>query len=308
MESIYKLTILIVDDNRMMREVINKMLSPLNHHILISDGYESALAYLESDNVDLILMDIEMPEVNGFELTQMIRQKYARWLPIIFLSANNNELSVEKGLNAGGDDYLTKPISQIILYAKIRAMSRIAELQFKLDTLDKKLAKLSSQDPLTKLLNRRALEDKLKTHWLNHKRDNSSISLLVINIDYFKLFNEHYGRAEGDACLKRFSLMLKRQVNRETDTVARYDGEVFVILLPYTDEYGAKQLAEKVLLSLSSEPIKHDFSPTELFVTASIGIASSQGMGSGYKHLLKTADLALYQAKKNGRNCIATHK
>lgn len=306
MGSKYQLTILIVDDNRMMREVINKMLSPLNHNVLISDGYVSALAYLESEKVDLILMDIEMPEVNGFELTQMIRDKYIHWIPIIFLSGNDNELSVEKGINAGGDDYLTKPISQIILHAKVRAMTRIADIQIKLDTLNKKLEKLSTQDPLTKLLNRRALEEKLQVLWLNQKRDNTAISLLMIDIDHFKLFNDNYGHPEGDACLKRFGLMLKRQVNRETDSVARYGGEEFVVLLPFTDEYGAKQIAEKILLCLASEPIKHEFSPTAPFVTASIGIASIKDASIGHKDTLKKADLALYQAKQNGRNCIAT--
>ena len=307
METIYKLTILIVDDNRMMREVINKMLSALNHNILISDGYESALNYLENEKVDLILMDIEMPEVNGFELTEMIREKYTQWIPIIFLSANDDELSVEKGINAGGDDYLTKPISQIILHSKVRAMARIADIQLKLDSLNKKLEKLSTQDPLTKLLNRRALENKLKEQWVNHKRDNSSVSLLMIDIDHFKLFNDNYGHPEGDECLKRFSLMLKRQVNRETDYVARYGGEEFVVLLPFTDAYGAKQIADKILLCLASEPMKHEYSPTAQFITASIGVASFKEVASSYKDILKGADLALYKAKHNGRNCITTH-
>lgn len=306
MGSIYQLTILIVDDNRMMREVINKMLSPLKHNILISDGHVSALAYLESEKVDLILMDIEMPVVNGFELTQMIREKYVKWIPIIFLSGNDNELSVEKGINVGGDDYLTKPISQIILHSKVRAMARIADIQLKLDTLNQKLEKLSTQDPLTKLLNRRALEEKLQTIWLNQKRDNTAISLLMIDIDHFKLFNDNYGHPEGDACLKRFALILKRQVNRETDSVARYGGEEFVILLPFTDSYGAKKVAEKILLSLASETIKHEHSPTAPFITASIGIASTKDTDISHKQMLKQADLALYQAKNNGRNCIAT--
>ena len=308
MEPVYQLTILVVDDNRMMREIINKMLSPLNHKLLISDGYVAALDYLENEKVDLILMDIEMPQVNGFQLTQMIREKYAHWIPIIFLSGNDDELSVEKGINAGGDDYLTKPISQIILHSKVRAMARIADIQSKLDTLNKKLEKLSNQDPLTKLLNRRALEDKLKEQWISHKRSNSSVSILMIDIDYFKLYNDNYGHPEGDACLKRFSLMLKRQVNRETDSIARFGGEEFLILLPFTDTYGAKQIAEKILLCLATDPIKHEFSPVANFVTASIGIASLKTTADSYKSLIKDADLALYQAKNNGRNCIAIQK
>lgn len=304
----YQLTILIVDDNRVMREVIAKILSATSHQTLLASGHKEALEHLDNSTVDMILMDIEMPEVDGYELTRLIRNKYKHWIPVIFLSGNDIEQALEKGIDAGGDDYLVKPVTPVILNAKVRAMARIAQMQSKLDELNKKLEKLSAQDPLTKLLNRRALDKKLKETWSLISRqdpDQGVVSVIMVDIDHFKQFNDHYGHPEGDICLKRVALALKQQTNRSSDYVARFGGEEFVIILPQTTKNGALKLAEEVLLAIQQESIEHKYSKVSDVVTLSVGVSTGQPSKIGYKELIKQADKALYDSKHAGRNQVS---
>ena len=300
----HKLTILIVDDNRVMREILRNMLIVSDHMVLSAEGHEQALAHLHDNQIDLILMDIEMPDVNGYELTKLIRQTFTEWIPIIFLSSNDTEEALAKGIDAGGDDYLTKPVKNIILNAKVRAMGRIAQMKNELDALNQTLEKLNTQDPLTKVLNRRALDKKLKDISHMREREAREHSILMIDIDYFKLYNDNYGHPAGDLCLKKFALILKQSVERDADVVARYGGEEFIILLPFTNVEGATKVAERIIQSLAKENILHEYSSAANFLTASIGISTAQQDKASEK-LIKQADLALYNAKKNGRNQVS---
>lgn len=304
----YQLTILIVDDNRVMREVIAKILSATSHRTLLASGHKEAIVHLNSSHIDMILMDIEMPEVDGYQLTRMIRDKYDHWIPVIFLSGNDIEQALEKGIDAGGDDYLVKPVTPVILNAKVRAMARIAQMQSKLDELNKKLEKLNAQDPLTKLLNRRALDKKLKDTWSLISRQNPAngcVSVIMLDIDHFKQFNDHYGHPEGDVCLKRVALALKQKINRSSDYVARYGGEEFVIVLPQTNKEGAIKIAEEIGNAIQQERIVHEYSLVSNIVSLSIGVATGQPSKIGYKELIKQADKALYDSKHAGRNQIS---
>jgi diguanylate cyclase (GGDEF)-like protein len=302
----HPLNILVIDDSRVMRDIISRMLLASKHQVLVADGYVQALKYLSNNTIDLILMDIEMPVINGYELTAMIRDKFDKWVPIIFLSSNDSEEALVKGIDAGGDDYLTKPVNQVILNAKVRAMGRIVCMQSKLDELNVKLERLSNIDPLTNVFNRRALEQKLKEFWQIQQRNNSELSVLMIDIDYFKNFNDHYGHPEGDICLKRVALILKQQINRSTDFVARYGGEEFVILLPFTNQKNAQCKAQSILEAINLEAIKHEYSSVASHVTVSIGIASTEKQKtSDYKELIKSADMALYTSKNKGRQQVS---
>lgn len=296
-----KLTILIIDDNSHMRAVINELLADSGHKVLLADGHQQALSFLEQESIDLILMDIEMPHMDGYELTRLIRAQYTKWIPIIFLSGNTSDQALEKGIEAGGDDYLTKPVSQIILNAKISAMARIAAMQNHLDELNRKLQKLSNQDVLTKVLNRRALEDKLKQAWQSYKDDEQTFSLLMIDIDHFKRYNDDYGHPAGDQCLKRFALLLKQNVSRDLDIIARYGGEEFVVVAPGASLAEAQIKADRIITAINQEKIEHNNVSTG-YLTASIGIAVSDSNVSHYRELVKRADDALYRAKEQGRN------
>lgn len=306
MGSMQQLNILLVDDDKVMSKVVAAMIIDNGHLPLVASGYEQALSLLANNKIDLILMDIEMPDVDGFMLTKMIRELYTKWIPIIFLSANDSEQYLEKGIDAGGDDYLTKPVKAIILSAKIRAMARIASMQDELTMLNEKLSQLTNIDPLTTVMNRRALDECLTKEWAISQRQQGELSILMIDIDFFKQYNDHHGHQKGDRCLVRFTKVLQSQLNRETDHIARYGGEEFLIVLPFTPLEGARFKAIEILSALKKVAIKHGFSNAAPYITASIGI-SSTSLGAGdYHELVNQSDIALYKAKENGRDqsCI----
>ena len=179
------LNILVVDDKKLIRDLVCAMVVDSGHKAFTADGHVQAMVQLAQQDIDLVLMDIEMPEVNGFELTRRIRAEIAEWFPIIFLSSNDSEEYLSKGIDVGGDDYLTKPIKQVILSAKIRAMQRIADIQKALDDANQKLAKLTYVDGLTQVSNRRGMDEFLTNAWLTNIRQNAELSVLMIDIDYF---------------------------------------------------------------------------------------------------------------------------
>lgn len=297
-----KLNILVIDDNRVMRQVIRAMLTEGSHNTLSASNHIEALSLLSSQKIDLILMDIEMPEINGFELTKIIRKQLDHWVPIIFLSANKSDDYLAKGIDAGGDDYLTKPVNQVILNAKIRAMSRIADMQMQLDELNKQLEILSNIDPLTQLLNRRGFVERLEIDLASNRRKKEELSIMLIDIDYFKLYNDSYGHPQGDLCLQQFSQVLTNCMQRPADSVARYGGEEFLIILPATPIDGALFKAEQIIQALSDASILHEHSSVANYITASIGISSTKFGAHDYTALIEQADSALYQAKHQGRN------
>jgi diguanylate cyclase (GGDEF)-like protein len=303
------LNILVVDDNKFIRQVVSAMIIDNGHVAITADGYKQALEELNKDTVDLVLMDIEMPEVNGFELTKMIREQHPQWFPIIFLSSNDSEDYLTKGIDAGADDYLTKPVKQVILSAKIRAMERIATMKGALDRANKQLEILSSIDPLTQILNRRGLEEVLANAWQINQRQKGELSILMVDIDFFKPYNDNYGHPQGDKCLKQVSDCLNETLDRSTDFLARYGGEEFIVVLPFTPVDGARFKAKALSLSLLSKKIQHEFSPVLPYVTVSIGIATKSVSDNinNASELIKKADIALYQAKEKGRNCYHTY-
>ncbi|MCP4595637.1 diguanylate cyclase [Neptuniibacter sp.] len=297
------MNILVVDDDRFIREIVSAVIQDADHSAVTASNDLEALEALEQGDIDLILMDVEMPGRNGFELTQAIRELYSKhWFPIIFLSAASDEQHYEKGINAGGDDYLPKPVSPIILRAKIRAMERIANMKKELDDANTRLEKLSSQDPLTKLSNRRDLEVQLLKEWKRSHRDAETLSAIMLDIDFFKPYNDNYGHQQGDECLKSVAKILKGSLSRSHDIIARYGGEEFAIILPDTSYDGAKKVAENIIKMLAENKLPHEYSNVADHVTASIGISSTYFNPITPNALLQQADQALYKAKENGRN------
>ncbi|MBA6349202.1 MULTISPECIES: diguanylate cyclase [unclassified Colwellia] len=298
------MNILVVDDNKFIREVVSAMIIDSGHIAVVANGHVQAMAALKKENIDLVLMDIEMPEVDGFALTKMIRKEYPKWFPIIFLSSNDSEEYLTQGIDAGADDYLTKPIKQVILSAKLRAMERITKMKGALERANKQLEILSSIDPLTQILNRRGLEEVLASAWQINERQQGELSILMIDIDFFKPYNDNYGHPQGDKCLVQVANTLNETLNRATDSLARYGGEEFIVVLPFTPVEGARFKAKELSLALLSQKIKHEYSSIFPYVTVSIGIATTSAADhvSNASELIKQADIALYQAKDQGRN------
>jgi diguanylate cyclase (GGDEF)-like protein len=302
------MNILVVDDDRFIRELVSSIITEAGHKAFIADHDTAALEVLDNGLIDLVLMDVEMPGKNGFELTQEVREKFKNhWFPIIFLSGAKEDSYYQQGIDAGGDDYLTKPVSPTILKAKIRAMERIANMKRELDEANRNLALLSSIDPLTKLANRGELDKQLLNEWKRGHRDSLSLTAIMLDIDFFKPYNDNYGHQKGDQCLQRVAKLLSTCVDRSHDLVARYGGEEFCILLPDTDLAGAEYVARKIVSTLQKEAIPHEFSNVADHVTASMGISSTCFKPLNPKALLKQADTALYKAKEAGRNCFKVY-
>lgn len=302
MATLNKLTILIVDDSSVMRNIISQMIEKSGHNAVVAENHIQTMKSLRIQRVDLILMDIEMPLVDGFKLTQMIRKKINYWIPIIFLSSNDSDDYLSKGIDCGGDDYLTKPVNEVILNAKVRAMARIALMQSELDDLNQQLAILTNIDPLTQVMNRRGLEEFMTKSWQINYRQKSELSLLMLDIDFFKPYNDNYGHLQGDKCLQEFAKLLMKSINRASDAVVRFGGEEFIIILPFTPISGARFKAQEIITLLKSAEIKHDFSSVAPYITASIGITSTSLQARDHHELIKQADTALYHAKEQGRN------
>jgi len=299
------LNILVIDDSSYQRQIIIAMIEDSGFKAECANGHIEALEILSKNNIDLILMDIEMPEMNGFELTKIVRSTYPEWMPIIFLSANDSENYLAKGIDAGGDDYLTKPVKQVVLAAKIRAMERISLMKSALDRANRQLEVLSSIDPLTQLLNRRGLDNMLDAVWKKNVADDAELSLLMLDIDCFKFYNDNYGHQKGDDCLAKVANVFRGVLDHSTDVIGRYGGEEFVIALPYTPISGARFKAQEIIKALLAEKIEHKYSTVIPYVSVSIGVSSTSFGAKHTGELIEQADLALYQAKANKRNQCA---
>jgi diguanylate cyclase (GGDEF)-like protein len=274
----------------------------------------SGIEAFKKDKPDLILLDVIMPGMDGFEVAQRIRQleRDGEWTPIIFLSARTADEDVERGIAVGGDDYLVKPVSEAVLKAKVSAMQRIAQMRAsllvltrKLDEANRELTRLSAVDGLTGIANRRSFDAALLREWRRSARVGASISLLVVDVDCFKQFNDAYGHQVGDECLKAVARALVGHSRRPADLIARYGGEEFAAVLPDTSEEGARIVAEAMRNAVQSLAITHRFSSAARVVTVSIGIATvtpGRSDESGFVNLLKSADQALYESKHAGRN------
>ena len=302
--------ILVVDDDRFIREILSAIIKDAGHTPILAGNDNEALPILETDNIDLVLMDVEMPGRNGYELTRDIRQLYTdNWFPIIFLSGQSDEKHYEEGISAGGDDYLTKPVSPIVLKAKIHAMERIANMKKALDDANTRLEKLSSQDPLTRISNRRDLEKSLLKQWKKHQQSGNEICAIMLDIDFFKPYNDNYGHQQGDECLKKVAKALRTCLKKlPQDILARYGGEEFVIILPDTSLENAKKVAIRIIETLWEQNIPHAFSAAADRVTASIGLSSTTFNPATPTELIKQADTALYEAKDSGRNRFVIFK
>lgn len=307
--------ILLVEDSATLRYAMRNYIIEAGHTPLIAQSGEESLQMLETTPVDMIIMDVEMPGLNGFETTRLIREWLGgHWIPIIFVTGRNEDESYREGIEAGGDDYLIKPVSAMIIKAKIRAMERITEMRDQLNQLNAELEALSQLDSLTQTYNRRTFNEMAQQQWLLAARQQKPVSVLMIDVDHFKLYNDHYGHPAGDTCLKKITQAIRDCLNRPFDLLGRYGGEEFIVLLPETDSLGAMKIADSINAQMEKAGLRHEVSPTHHQVTVSIGGAScAQATTYSLEDLVKRADRALYKAKHSGRNRslvddIAIHK
>jgi len=296
--------ILLVEDSATIRYMMSQYIEDAGHETIVAESGEQALQILDTTPVDMVIMDVEMPGLDGFETTRLIREWLGdHWIPIIFVTGKSEASSLEEGISAGGDDYLIKPVNQIILNAKVKAMERITEMRNQLAKLNRELTILSQRDGLTQLYNRRTFEEKAQALWDQSTRNKTPLTILLLDIDHFKLFNDCYGHPAGDECIRQVSGVLANCLSRSTDVVGRYGGEEFIGFLPNTHEPGAEHICELIRSNVENLDIVHRESSCSRVVTASIGASVINfTTGTDLQTQIARADKALYDSKLNGRN------
>ncbi len=294
-----KAHILIVDDDRANINILGNMLAT-EYEIHVAMNGQQAIELLDEDeNIDLLLLDINMPGVDGYEVCRQLKQTNAhKDIPIIFITANNNEEAEAKGLELGAVDYITKPFSQPVVMLRVK---NHLELKSQRDFL----AHLSLHDGLTGIANRARFNQYLEAEWQRALREQTELSLLLMDIDYFKKYNDFYGHSEGDTCLTKVAKTIADSMVRSTDLAARYGGEEFACILPNTKIQGAHHLAETVRQQIIELQIPHQQSFVESCVSLSIGVSSKIPVpDSKPQSLIESADRMLYLAKEKGRNRV----
>jgi diguanylate cyclase (GGDEF)-like protein len=295
-------SILIVDDDPGTVQMLGKMLSALGELRFALSGQE-ALNLARAVPPDLVVLDAEMPGLSGFEVCQQFkRDRDLAHIPLIFVTSHSDTAMEVAGLSAGAVDFISKPLNPPLVIARVR-------MQLRLKYLSDGLRRAALTDSLTGVGNRRRFDEQVEKEWMRAVRLGEHLSLLMIDIDYFKRYNDRYGHLAGDGCLRKVAEAIVSVARRPADEVARFGGEEFVMLLPHTDEAGAKHIAAHVAQAVADLRLPHDASPLGGVVTVSVGATTADGTGyTGTTEgaipateLVAACDKALYQAKEAGR-------
>ncbi|SMC56251.1 response regulator receiver modulated diguanylate cyclase [Desulfocicer vacuolatum DSM 3385] len=317
METDKKSRILIVDDEKMNLKVLADLLKETYALILARNGKQALKFAFQEPPPDLILLDVIMPEMGGYEVIKQLKEnEKTKDIPVIFITALNSMEDEEHGLKLGAVDYIAKPFSPPIVKMRIHNYIRFVH-QHKL------LDKLAYLDALTEIPNRRRFDEVLKNEFARARRNATPLSLGMVDVDFFKQYNDHYGHAMGDKTLYRIASALVKSIKRPGDMVARYGGEEFALILPDTGHRSSLQVGEMARKAVLKEKIPHIDSTIFPHISVSIGmgtidfpqhhavgvIPSTTAPENGNieytpEFLIEMADQNLYRAKQNGRNQV----
>ena len=292
-------SILIVDDTPVNIQMLVNALKD-TYRVRVANGGLKALAIAKSDDPpDIILLDVRMPELDGYEVCRRLKQNPdTMQIPIIFVTTHGSSEDEAFGLNLGAVDYISKPFSIPVVKARVRT-----HLQLKRHT--DKLESLAMIDGLTGIANRRSFDQTLEQEWRRAQRTGTWLSLIMIDIDEFKKYNDNYGHGTGDECLRLVAVTIESTMRRSGDFVGRYGGEEFVVLLPECDQEGAVEMAEKIRTKIKRLNIPHAFSQISDHITVSLGCNSMRyAPDTECTQLFQKADQAMYQAKEQGRDRV----
>lgn len=291
--------ILIVDDEISNIEIMSAVLEA-DYEICFARSGEQAIAIAHDVDPDLILLDIVMPGLDGYEVCQRLKQDPVLTdVPIIFTSGLGATEDEVRGLSVGAIDYVTKPIQPISLRTRVNNHVELKQMR-------DRLADMAMTDPMTGLGNRRLLEKILKSEIRRLSRHGEWLSFVMLDIDFFKSFNDTYGHLEGDRCIRMVATALRKSIQRDGDVVARYGGEEFACILPGTDHYGALLVAEEMRRQVEQSGIPNRGSGVSPVVTVSVGVATSRCEPEQSMELwISNADRMLYRSKQSGRNQIS---
>lgn len=291
--------VMIIDDAPANIRLLNACLVE-EYAVRFATSGPTGLEIVRSQNPDIVLLDVMMPTMDGYAVCAALKaDPETRDIPIIFVTAQGDGGDEEKGLSAGAVDYVTKPFIPAIVKARVR-------IHIELKRLRDQLRRQSVTDELTGLANRRAFDEALTREWSRGVRSGLPLSLVMIDIDFFKGFNDAHGHLGGDACLRQVAQALQAAVPRRIgDLIARYGGEEFAVLLVDTDGEGARKVAERLRSNASALAIPHGRSSVAEVVTVSLGAAALvPNSGKPPTSLVAVADALLYRAKGAGRNRV----
>jgi diguanylate cyclase (GGDEF)-like protein len=297
-----KQTLMIVDDYQSNLDAMQSLFGFM-YKVVLFDNAKDAINYAMNEEIDLILLDVDMPNMNGYQACEILKSnELTAHIPVIFVTAADSPDEEEKGLLLRAVDYIVKPINLPILHVRVRNQMELVRSR-------KKLEELSCVDGLTGASNRRQLDTMLLQYYASTIRHGHCLALLMIDIDNFKLYNDNNGHVQGDDCLQQVAQAVMSVRRRETDVVGRYGGEEFAVVLPETDIAGALLVANKVLNKVRDLKIKHSTNKPYEIVTVSIGLAIFEAKGCHEQEVsleafVNQADVQLYAAKHNGKNRV----
>jgi diguanylate cyclase (GGDEF)-like protein len=290
--------LLIVDDQPINIQALYQVFQA-DHEVFMATSGEQALDFCRRDPPDLILLDVMMPEMDGLEVCRRLKAESATAdIPVIFVTAQEDPADETRALEAGGVDFIVKPVNRAVVRARVRTH---LTLKAQADLL----RSLAFIDGLTGVANRRRFDESLQAEWRHCRRGAGPLTLIMIDIDHFKRYNDQYGHQAGDACLQQVAAAIKQCLGRSHDLVARYGGEEFVCLLPDCNPAGAARKAEVLRQAVAALGIPHETSSVAATVTVSLGVATCMpDANATADQLLAAADAALYAAKTGGRNRV----
>jgi diguanylate cyclase (GGDEF)-like protein len=288
--------LLVVDDQPANIQALYQAFNT-DHQVLMATGGEQALKLAAGQQPDLVLLDVVMPGMDGHEVCRRLKADAAtRDIPVIFVTAHSDEAAETQGLALGAVDFISKPINPAIVRARVKTHLML-----------KAQADLLRQwvyvDGLTGVRNRRGFDEQLAVEWGRAAREGSALSVVLLDVDFFKRYNDHYGHQAGDACLRAVADFLRQAMKRPADLVARYGGEEFACLLPATTLEGALTFAQQLGAGVEALALEHAQSSVSPVVTVSLGVCAAVGHAPGKAEaLVRAADAQLYAAKAAGRN------
>jgi diguanylate cyclase (GGDEF)-like protein len=299
--------ILVVEDDPISRTLLQKILVHKGYEVTAVENGQQALTLYSTRFFPLVITDWVMPKVNGLELCRSIRERPLEgYVYILLLTAKNSRKDIIEGLESGADDYLTKPINEAELSARIKTGQRVIELETSLRKANEEIRLLSRKDHLTGCFNRRFLDDRLSKEIKRSKRYNHSLAVILVDLDHFKTVNDTYGHQTGDQVIKQFAAAIQKSIRNDIDWVVRYGGDEFLIVLPETTFENGEIKAHRLQQMIAQTAM--EIENTVIHMTASFGVTGYNDMNR-YTELLdediiKKCDQLMYLSKREGRNCV----
>lgn len=299
LSSVKKDRILIVEDDALNIVALSLILGEKYNLNICKDGLE-AVEVARSQMPDLILLDVVMPGIDGFEVIARLKDLQETCnIPVIFITGLSNSVSEVRGLSLGAADYINKPLTPAIVELRVKNQMTIIRQM-------RKIQKLSTTDTLTNIANRRHFNVWLEQEWKRGAREQEPISLIMLDADKFKDYNDTYGHMQGDVALATLARIFKEHARRAMDLVARWGGEEFAVLLPSTCHSGAKAVAERIRRDVEEAVIMNsEGKPTRITVSIGVNTVLPQA-GQSFESFISETDLALYKAKQTGRNKVSS--